>query len=126
MSDTTVTRLVSFRVDKDLKSTLETIALDSDRSLTQLCRYALSAFLLSDVSVADLDIVDGREDDTKLTELIGVRLSVELLDEISATAGDISTSGLVRGIVSWWVQHADRKDLGTPVAPRKAGRANDE
>lgn len=114
MGDNAGTRLVSFRVDKDLKSRIEHIAVESDRSITQLCRYALSSFLLSGSAISDIEIAE-KNDVSSLSELIGVRLSNELLKDVSSSSPNIPVSSLVRGILTWWVDNANLAELGKPV-----------
>lgn len=111
-------RFVSIRVDEDLKANLEQIAFDSDRSITQLCKYAFSAFVLSGISVDD--IVDDR-DDSKLTQIIGIRLSSELVDEFTETTEDSSLSTTLRSILIWWIASADFASLGRPAGQETGG-----
>lgn len=125
MSETINTRLVSFRVDKELKARLEQIAVDSDRSITQLCRYALSSFLLSGAAISDMDLAD-KDDVSPLSELIGIRLSVDLLQDVSASVPDVPVSVLVRGIIAWWVDNANLADLGKPLISVDEGAAGRE
>lgn len=114
MGDNAGTRLVSFRVDKDLKSRIEHIAVESDRSITQLCRYALSSFLLSGSAITDIELTD-KGDSSSLSELIGVRLSNDLLQDVSTSSPNVPVSSLVRGILAWWVDNANLAELGKPA-----------
>lgn len=125
MADTGTTRLVSIRVDFELKNKLETAAAESDRSVTQLCRYALGEFLLSGVVLSALPKL--LNEDSGLTELIGVRLSEDLLSELENLSEDknFSTSAALRQILQWWFASADLSILGRPaqaLLKDKAGR----
>jgi hypothetical protein len=112
--DKPTTRLVSIRVEEDMKSRLEEIALNSDRSITQLCRYAVSSYLLS--SSPDLGESVG-SDDPRLSEVIGIRLPVDVITELRTIGEDTSLSTLLRSILHRWLETAHFSQL--PCSPAR-------
>lgn len=111
MNDKPTTRLVSIRVDEETKTRLEEIALHSDRSITQLCRYAISSYILTSAPILG-DATNA--DDPRLTEVIGIRLPIDVIDELPHDTTEGSLSTLLRSILSWWLNNADFDQLGGP------------
>lgn len=105
------TRLVSIRVEEEIKSKLENIASNSDRSITQLCRYALASYTASGSPQLE---EPSNADDTRLTEVIGIRLPLDVIEELPQFGTDTSLSMTLRSVLGWWLNNADFTQLGGP------------
>lgn len=111
-------RLMTVRLDPGVRLRLDELAAASDRTLAQLIRYALTAYLDLPAQPARLSVaaVPAGSDSDAVTRHTALRVPEALavrLDEYSA-AQELSASEVIRQALAFWLSSTDTQALGFP------------
>lgn len=109
-------RARTVRLDPSDREKLDSLAVSSDRTISQLVRYALSAyFALDPVPTPVLGLPDDREEPS--TRHATLRLPEDLENAVAehAVSHSVTYSDVVRHAVSLWLAEADNAQLGAPT-----------
>jgi predicted transcriptional regulator len=108
-------KLISVRIGDKTALELANISLSTDRSVSQLCRYAL-AYLNLDAHELKTFISNGSKE-TLSEETMGFRLTLEDSENVSQLAEKLDTtnSEVIRASLRYWLDNTKpHKDLGSP------------
>lgn len=106
-------RAVTVRLDPVIRVRLEELATASDRSLSQLIRYALAYFFATPGLLIEADLADTSGPGHHTT----LRLPDQLWSsvEAAAEAAAVSTSDVIRSALRSWLASGEHETLGFPA-----------
>ena len=104
--------LVTVRLDATVRGQFDRLATSSDRTLAQLLRYAVSAYL--EQTPASSTISGDVPAESRHTS---IRLSQDLHTRAQARAmlAGVTVSDVLRAAAAWWMTTANQVNLGTPT-----------
>jgi len=110
-------RARTVRLDPAARDQLDKLAESSDRTFSQLVRYALNAyFALDPLPEPQQGLPEDREDPS--TRHATLRLPVELDCAVSehATKHGVTNSDVIRQAVNIWLKETNDRQLGSPTS----------
>lgn len=114
-------KLISVRIGDRTASELAAISRSTDRSVSQLCRYALAYLDLNFRELADF--VAKEEKESLSEDATGFRLTIEDSERVSQLAGEVETtnSEIIRAALRYWIDNTKpHEDLGSPPQKQSA------
>ena len=113
-------RLLSVRLDPGIRASLNELATGSDRSVSQLVRYALTQFLLRKDLVEVTSTVTEHETlchtAVRVPEALGAQL------DLVAAEYQVATSTVIRAALDTWLGQGPSEVLGYPVTVKVESR----
>lgn len=124
MTDTDLRRsskLLSVRLGADDRNILDELADASDRTRTQLVRYALTAYLDATTTGTATGTATEPPTEPETTRHTALRLPADLADRVAAVAEarNWTPSEILRAAVTWWIAAGNVAALGAPQGSAK-------
>jgi predicted transcriptional regulator len=119
-------KLISVRIGDKTASELAAIARATDRSISQLCRYALAYLNLNSHELTDF--IANEEKESLSEEAAGFRLTLEDSERVSQLASQLETtnSEIIRASLRFWLDNTKpHSDLGAPPQKQRFGSSDD-